>query len=88
MVVSCEFRVAASRPKALAMVERVAGILPAIRRRDAFDTAIAKLRLTMPPRPCPFAAKDVRLWSLVALFPLPLDFPAHFLRGLCICMML
>src|SRR4030042_2701349 len=50
-------RVAASRPKALAMVDRVAGILPAIRRRDAFDTArswwprhaIAKLRLALPP---------------------------------------
>jgi len=33
----------------LAMAERVAGILPAIRRRDAFDTTIAKLRLTLPP---------------------------------------
>jgi len=42
-------RVAASRPKALAMAERVAGILPAIRRRDAFDTAMAKLRLALPP---------------------------------------
>ncbi len=43
-------RGAASRPKVVAMVACVAGILPAIRRRDAFDTAIAKLRLTPPPR--------------------------------------
>jgi len=31
------------------MVERVAGVLPAIRKRDAFDTTVAKLPLTLPP---------------------------------------
>jgi len=39
----------------------VAGILPAIRRRDAFDTAITKLRLTLPP-----GARCLLCHSLVA----------------------
>jgi len=39
------------------MVKRVADILPTIRRRDAFDTIIAKLRLTMPPGLLRFATR-------------------------------